>query len=136
MTDPTKYVRKMYYDSLIDVVPVYDGMPPADHVTIYAVIISTSWTLEPATKGCTIFRFVVNLELYQEFKEYGSSVGVDDKADQIIAIMCPQSVNSLPSIGGGYHQNEVKLPFIENDSGRNDALAIWRKKIQLVHIIS
>lgn len=135
MTDPTKYVRKLYADALSGILTIYDGMAPADASGIYGVI-DTSWTLEPATKRCTIFRFQVNLEITEEFKEYGSSVNVDNKCDAIIAIMCPQDVTQLPTMSGGYSQQEVKIPAISNDAFQNDAFAIWRKKIQLIHIIS
>lgn len=138
MNDPTKYVRQMYLNTLVDIIPVYDGMAPADASGIYAVI-DTSWTRE-GVKNCNYYRFTVNLELNQEFKEYGSSKGVDDKADQIISMMMPDNRADYPSLGGGYAQSEVLLPAVSNAAftsvAGNSVLAIWQKKLTIIHIIS
>ena len=131
MTDPTKYVRKMYFDELnADVIKVYDGLAPTSATGIYAVI-DTSFLVQPITKGCRVYRFTVNLDIYEEFPEYGSSVGVDNKADQILSIMF-----GTPTIAGGYTVTESILQSVQNTAFQNDRFAIWNKKITIVHVIS
>jgi hypothetical protein len=136
--DPTKYVRKMYFDSLNEVITVYDGMAPADATGIY-VVIDTSWTREGIKNG-NYYRFTVNLEINAEFKEYGSSEPVDLLSDQILDIIMPDLRADYPSVGGGFAQNEVLLPAISNAAftsvAGSSVMAIWQKKLTIVHIIS
>ncbi len=141
MTDPTKYVRQMYQNALSGVLKVYDGQAPADvrkttdaRQIVYAVI-NTSWEKEPI-KNCEYFRFTVTLELFAEFKEYGSSTPVDDAADKILQIMEPPDSKDNPAIGGGYAVSLTELPAVANTSYRDDAFAIWQKTLILQHLIS
>lgn len=136
--DPTKYVRKMYVDALNGVITVYDGMAPADASGVYAVI-DTSWTREGIKNG-NYYRFTVNLEINQEYKEYGSSEGVDLKADQILDIIMPDLRADYPTMGGGFAQNEVLLPAITNTAftsvAGSSVMAIWQKRLTIIHVIS
>ena len=131
--DPTKYVRKMYVNALEGIIKVYDGMAPADATGIYAVM-DTAWTREGA-KNCNYYRFTVNLEINQEFKEYGNSEGVDGICDDILELMMPLNSSGYLTVVG-FSQDEITLESGSNDAFQNDALVVFRKTITINHFLS
>lgn len=135
MKDPTTAMRAMYVSGLNSICPVYDGMSPTDvPQNLYGVITATSFTRQPV-KFVNNFRFVVTLEIYQEFHEYGNSEGVDTLAEQILELMIPMDSKSYLSIQG-YSHDEVILTGGANstilfDKGFN----VYRKVLNITHSI-
>jgi len=135
MKDPTKYVRQMYKSAFEDnsICDCYDGIAPSSASGLYAVIVTTSWSRQPI-KSIDAVRFTVNVEIYEEFNEYGNSEGVDNASDTLLELLVPLTSGYLAV--AGFDIMETTTESITNDSGVNDAVVTFRKTIVLNHLIT
>lgn len=135
MSDPTKAMRKMYYQGLSSVIRVYDGWAPLSATSPYCVI-TTNFEDNPKLKVCESYSFTATLQIYHEFQEYGNSETLDNVATQILDVIIPEAGRPSYLSIEGWNHDEVKLVSGANQTFQNAKLVIYQKTLVINHFIS
>lgn len=98
--DPAAEVRKMYKDHSNAGVGIYDAVAPAGAgVSLpYVVIRSVDAIPIPMRDEAPEYRAIVNLDIFDEYREYGGSLAVDDISTLIMNAMIPTNQSNLPPL--------------------------------------
>lgn len=131
MKDYSIELRTMYKDKfqMIDTpIPVYDSVAPMGSGSgPYCVIISIDFNQVPISgiQG----EYIVTLHLYQEFREYGGTITLDNICQDILSEIIPDY--RIPNLIQGNYL--TKLVSVTNDVQNNEATNVFRKIIRIQH---
>ena len=130
---PTKYIRKMYKDSLSSILPIFDSLPTGTATIPYGVISSISLSPRPA-RGAKEVIATVTLQIFDEFKENGGMLRIDNKTQQILNLLVPETFVYL-SIENFNHVI-CKLLDCFNDTIDISAVTVYRNTLRIEHLVS
>ena len=123
----------MYKDNLNSICPIYDTLPPNSATIPYAVITSVALSPKPA-RGATETIATVTLSIYNEFKENGGMLNLDNLTQQILNLLVPEDFNYL-SIEN-YNHVICKYLDVFNDTVDVGAVTVYRNTLRIEHLVS
>ena len=123
----------MYRDNLTGIVTVYDSLPKTGAAIPYAVITSVSLQPKPA-RGATETIATVTISIYDEFKENGGMLRLDNLTQQILNLLVP--ANSIYLSIENYNHVICKYLDVFNDTVDVGAAVVYRNTLRIEHLVS
>lgn len=100
--DPAAEVRQMYLNYSNAGANIYDLVAPTGATTPYCVIRVDAIPV-PIRDGEPEYRAIVNLDIFDEYREYGGSMTVDGVSSAVLTNMVPIDQRNLPPLTNFSH---------------------------------
>lgn len=133
MIDPVRYIRKAVINAIsTNNFKVYEQNPPGGAVTPYGIV---SVTVEQRpVKGLKVWRANIELDIYNEFREYGGRKAIDQLTDDIIDVMVPN--DGLFISVENFEHNSCRLVSTSERAAMDNSLTTFVKTIRFQSIVN